>query len=158
MSAHGSEHPKGLQDPSGVQDGNLLHNLVVFARLLRHLGINVSATQVHALPRALELIDLGSRSEVKYAVRCLLVTRHEDLALFDQAFDWFWKRRDYSEAARRAAALITPAFVKPQKPPSRFVATSVAPLGQETLPPKGKIISIQTYSSDEALRRKDFGT
>src|SRR5581483_4003336 len=144
-------------DPSGFESGNLLHNLIVFARLLRHLGIPVSATQVHALPSALELIDIGSRSEVKYAVRCLLVTRREDLVLFDQAFDWFWKRRDYSEAARHAAALITPAFVKPQKPSSRFLATSVAPLGQDSVPQNGKIVAIQTYSSDETLRRKDFG-
>lgn len=136
--------------------GNLLHNIVVFARLLRHLGLNVSATQVHDFANALRLIDLDNRSLVRDAARCIFITRREDLNLFDQAFDWFWKRRDYSLEARRAAAAITPAFVKPP-PPAKFLTTSVAPLESETVPQKGKIISIQTYSQQETLRRKDFG-
>lgn len=146
------------QDNSFEPDGNLLHNLVVFARLLRHLGIQVSATQVHALPDGLAAIDLGNRSEVKETMRCLLVTRREDLALFDQAFDWFWKRRDYSADARLAASVFAPGFGKPPPPSTRFVATSVAPLDQNALPQKGKIVSIQTYSNEELLRRRDFGS
>jgi uncharacterized protein with von Willebrand factor type A (vWA) domain len=137
---------------------NLLHNLVVFTRLLRHIGIQLSATQVHAVPDALAVIDLGSRSEVKEALRCLLVTRRDDLALFDQAFDWFWKRRDYSADARNAASMITPGFVKPPPPATRFAATSVAPLAQGELPQKSKIVTIQTYSNVDLLRRRDFGT
>lgn len=136
--------------------GNLVHNMVLFARLLRHLGLNVSATQVHDFLHATQVIDLTQRAEVKDAARCLFVTRREDIALFEQAFDWFWKRRDYSTDARRAAAAITPAFVKPP-PPARFLPTSLAPLDDTSLPSKGKIVTIQTYSNQEALRRKDFG-
>lgn len=139
-----------------VAGGNLLHNLVVFTRLLRHLGIPVSSTQVHSLAHALALIDPSQRREFKDAARCLLVTRREDLALFEQAFDWFWKRREYSPEARRAASAVTPAFVKPP-PPARFLTTSIEPLRDESLPPRGKIVSIQTYSNQETLRRKDFG-
>jgi uncharacterized protein with von Willebrand factor type A (vWA) domain len=136
--------------------GNLVHNIVIFARLLRHLGINVSATQVHDFLQAFEFLDAGERSQVKEAARSLFVTRREDLQLFDQAFDWFWKRRDYSPEARRAGALVTPAFVKPP-PPARFLPTEVAPLDEQTMPQKGKIVTIQTYSNQETLRRKDFG-
>ena len=136
--------------------GNLLHNLVVFTRLLRHLGINVNATQVHDLAHAIQHIDLRQRSEFKEAARCLLVTRHEDLVLFDQAFDWFWRRRDYSQDARRAAAAVTPAFVKPP-PPARFLPTGVSPLSADAAPQTGKIIAIHTYSDQELLRRRDFG-
>lgn len=136
--------------------GNLLHNIVLFARLLRHLGLNVSATQVHDFANALRVVDLDNRTVVRDAARCLFITRREDLPLFDQAFDWFWKRRDYSLDARRAAAAITPAFVKPP-PPAKFLPTSFAPLESETIPQKGKIVAIQTYSQQETLRRKDFG-
>jgi uncharacterized protein with von Willebrand factor type A (vWA) domain len=139
-----------------VPGGKLAHNLVVFTRLLRHLGLNVSSTQVHDLAHAMRYVDLGQRREVKDAARCILVLRRVDLALFDQAFDWFWRRRDYSADARRAAAAITPAFVKPP-PPARFVTTSVAPLSADALPQKGRIVAIQTYSNQETLRRKDFG-
>lgn len=136
--------------------GKLPHNIVVFARLLRHLGLNLSATQVHDFFHALQVIELGERAQVKAAARCLFVTRREDLALFDQAFDWFWKRRDYSADARRAAAAITPAFVKPP-PSSKFLTTQLAPLENVSAPQKGKIVAIQTYSHQEVLRRKDFG-
>jgi uncharacterized protein len=136
--------------------GNLVHNIVIFARLLRHLGINLSATQVHDFLNALHVIDLNNRANVKDAARCLFITRREDLALFDQAFDWFWKSRDYSMDARRAAAAIAPAFVKPP-PPAKFLPTSIAPLDNDSLPQKGKIVTIQTYSQQETLRRKDFG-
>ena len=139
-----------------IAGGNLAHNIVIFARLLRHLGINISATQVHDFFHALNVIDLRQRDQVKDAARCLFVTRREDLNLFDQAFDWFWKRRDYSTAARRAAAAITPAFVKPP-PPAKFLTTELAPLENDSAPQKGKIVSIQTYSQQETLRRKDFG-
>lgn len=136
--------------------GNLVHNLVVFTRLLRHLGMNVSATQVHDFAHALNYIDASRRREFQDAARCILVTRRDDLALFDQAFDWFWKRRDYSADARRAAGAIAPGFVKPP-PPARFQPTSVTPLSDEPLPHKSKIVAIQTYSAQEILRRKDFG-
>ncbi len=136
--------------------GHLVHNIVVFTRLLRHLGINVSATQVHDFLRAFEFIDVGEREQVKEAARCLFVTRREDAPLFDKAFDWFWKRRDYSPDARRAASLITPAFVKPP-PPARFLPTELGPLDSESSPQKGKIVTVQTYSNQELLRRKDFG-
>lgn len=146
------------QDNSFEAQGNLLHNLVVFTRLLRHLGIHISTTQVHALPDGLAAIDLGKRSEVKEAMRCLLLTRREDFALFDQAFEWYWKRRDYSADARNAAGVITPAFVKPPPPPTRFVPTSVEPLAQAGLPQSSQVITIQTYSNQEQLRRRDFGS
>lgn len=139
-----------------VPGGNLVHNIVVFARLLRHLGIPISATQVHVFLHGIQVIDLSRREDVRDAARCIFITRREDLALFDQAFAWFWKRRDYSLDARRAASAITPAFVKPP-PPSRFLTTSVAPLDNTALPQKGKIVAVQTYSQQETLRRKDFG-
>lgn len=137
--------------------GNLIHNLIVFTRLLRHLGIHVSATQVHDFAHAFNHIDVTRRREFRDAARCILVTRRDDLALFDQAFDWFWKRRDYGADARRAAGAMAPGYAKPP-PPARFQPTSVAPLSDEPLPGKSKIVSIQTYSAQEILRRKDFGT
>lgn len=136
--------------------GNLVHNIVIFARLLRHLGIHTGAGQVHDFLNALPLLDVGQKSQVKQAARCLFIARREDLGLFDQAFEWFWKRRDYSLDARRAAAALTPAFVKPP-PPSKFLPTALAPLAPESLPQKGKVVTIQTYSAAETLRRKDFG-
>ncbi len=137
--------------------GNLLHNVVVFARLLRHLGIPVSATQVHDFVHALKYIDAGKRDEFKHAARCVLITRREDYALFEQAFDWFWKRRDDGADARRATSASASDFVKPVLFSSKFSTTSAAPPDETMLPQQGKVVTIQTYSAQELLRRKDFG-
>lgn len=136
--------------------GNLVHNIVVFTRLLRHLGLNVSGTQTHDFLHATQVIDPSQRAEFKDAARCLLVTRREDLALFEQAFDWFWKRRDYSSDARRAAAALAPALLKPP-PPARFLPTETAPVEKESMSSKGQVVTIRTFSNQEILRHKDFG-
>lgn len=139
------------------QNTNLLHNLILFVRLLRHLGLPVSATQTHTLAHSIKYVDVGNPREFKDAARCLLVTRREDLALFDQAFDWFWKERDYDAAARRAAAVFRPQFANPPRKSAAFFTTSIETRVDDT-PSAGKIVPIQTYSADEILRRKDFGT
>ena len=41
--------------------------------------------------QALQLVDVSRRTEVYHACRALLVHRHEDLAVFDRAFDTFWR-------------------------------------------------------------------
>ncbi len=155
MTAQDSERAAAAA-PERSLPSNFLHNLVVFARLLRHLGVNVSASQVHDCAHALQYIDVARRRDFQAAARCTLITRREDLALFEQAFDWFWKRRDYSADARRAANALTPSLPKPP-PPARFQPTALAPLSDETLPQKSKIVAIRTFSAQELLRRKDFG-
>lgn len=140
-----------------IAGDQLVHNIVVFTRLLRHLGIPSGSTQLHNFLDALQVIELRNRRDVRDAARAIFVSRREDIQLFEQAFDWFWKRRDYSLDARRAAAKITPAFVKPP-PPSKFLTTAMEPLTGDSLAQKGKIVTIQTFSQQETLRRKDFGS
>ena len=43
-------------------------------------------------------MNLGARDEVYHACRALLVHRHEQIALFDVAFDAFWREHDGREA------------------------------------------------------------
>jgi uncharacterized protein with von Willebrand factor type A (vWA) domain len=45
------------------------------------------------LGEALQLVDISRRSEVYHACRAFLVHRHEDLSIFDRAFDAFWRGR-----------------------------------------------------------------
>ncbi|MDX1413310.1 MAG: VWA domain-containing protein [Candidatus Promineifilaceae bacterium] len=73
--------------------GNLLHNLILFGRLLRNLGLDVNPGRMIDLVQALEHIEIGRRSDFYYAARSLLVHNREELPLFDQAFDLFWRKR-----------------------------------------------------------------
>jgi uncharacterized protein len=76
-----------------VKESNLLRNLLVFGRLLRRLGIDVHTGRLVDVAEALQHVDLGSRDEVYHTCRALLVYRHEDLPIFDRAFEAFWMGR-----------------------------------------------------------------
>jgi uncharacterized protein len=71
---------------------NLLRNLVLFARLLRGIGIDATPDRIIDLVSATSYIDLRSRADFKASARAILVGRQEQLALFDRAFDLFWRR------------------------------------------------------------------
>ena len=73
--------------------GALLRNLLLFGRVLRNLGLDVNAGRMLDLVAALPLISIGRRSDFYYAARALLVHRREDIAAFDEAFEFFWRTR-----------------------------------------------------------------
>ena len=69
----------------------LLGNLLVFGRLLRTLGLEVHLGRLLDIAEALQHVDIGARQDVYHTCRALLAHRHEDLAIFDRAFDAFWR-------------------------------------------------------------------
>lgn len=68
-----------------------LDNVIVFGRLLRAAGLDVHLGRVLDTAEALQHVDVGARDEVYHACRALLVHRHEELPIFDRAFDLFWQ-------------------------------------------------------------------
>ena len=69
----------------------LLGNLLVFGRLLRSLGLEVHVGRLLDIADALQHVNLGARDDVYHTCRALLVHRRDDLAMFDRAFDAFWR-------------------------------------------------------------------
>jgi uncharacterized protein with von Willebrand factor type A (vWA) domain len=69
----------------------LLRNLLLFVRVLRAVGLRVTTGQLIELAGSLEFVHIGGREDFKNTARCILVNRHEDLALFDRAFEVFWR-------------------------------------------------------------------
>src|SRR3712207_250277 len=76
-----------------TERGHLLRNIVLFGRLLRAVGINVTPTRIFDLVAAVNYVDIRRRDDVKNAARTILISRHEHMALFDRAFDLFWQAR-----------------------------------------------------------------
>lgn len=76
-----------------TQYGFLLPNIVLFGRLLRGLGVEVTPAQMLDFVAALEIVDLRRREDVQEAARAIFVTRRDHLALFDEAFALFWRAR-----------------------------------------------------------------
>ena len=64
-----------------------------FSRSLRGAGIRVSLGQVIDAGRSLEFVDIGSRPDFYSALRANLISRREDIPVFDRVFDTFWHDR-----------------------------------------------------------------
>jgi hypothetical protein len=136
------------------------HNVILFGRLLRGLGLNVNTERMMDFLNALQYVQIGNKADFYYTARCLLVRRQEDIPLFDQAFEAFWQNpRDRWRAAQKVAASDRskkPAFIPPPlKPPSSEIPGNGANKGhpQQVKP---VIQVVMTYSDREMLKRKDF--
>lgn len=112
----------------GVMSPNpFLANVLLFSRMLREAGLPVSFDQTMRFAGALAWLDVGDRDQVFHGARALLVTRHEDLKLFEALFDRFWR--------------------KPGEPPPRGQTAPPAPRHD---PPKAKAFTIVTYMAYKA--------
>src|SRR3989304_3062494 len=77
---------------SNSNSGHLLHNLLLFGRLLRGLGLDVNPGRMIDLVNALDMIEIGRKQDFYHAARTLLVHKRDDLKLFDEAFHFFWRK------------------------------------------------------------------
>jgi uncharacterized protein len=138
--------------------GALLRNLLLFGRVLRSLGLDVNAGRMLDLVAALQHIEIGRRSDFYFAARGLLVHRREDIAPFDEAFEFFWRSRGreltsldlraLGERRRyRRPQIVPPPLTEGATSAVDSMATDEPPILQATL----------TYSQREVLRHKDFG-
>lgn len=73
--------------------GYLLHNLLIFGRILRRIGLDVNPSRMLDLVRAFDQIDIRVKADFYHTARCLLVHRSEDIPVFNRAFDAFWRRQ-----------------------------------------------------------------
>ena len=69
----------------------LADNVVHFARVLRHAGVPVGPDRVLAALEAIEAVGLARRDDVHAALSAVMLDRHEQQALFDDAFAAFWR-------------------------------------------------------------------
>ena len=65
-------------------------HVVTFGRVLREVGLEVGPGRVADALRALDAVDLTRQEDVFFTLRQTLVSRHDELELFDRAFlAWF---------------------------------------------------------------------
>ena len=76
-------------------------NLLMFGRALRRSGIDVHPGRLLDVVEALGHVNVAARDEVYYTCRSLLVHRHEHLAMFDRAFEAFWRGSNRSDVRPR---------------------------------------------------------
>ena len=138
--------------------GQFLHNLLLFGRLLRRLGLDINPGHMMDLVSALDQIEIGRKADFYFAARTLLVHEREHLALFDKAFELFWRKPaeewnvDWPGTAqprRGSRPIVTPPPLERSTPQAE---DSTSASSQELT-----VIEVtRTYSDRERLRHKDF--
>ena len=143
---------------NGEEEGPayLLNNLMMFAEVLRKLGLDVGSGNVLDLVRATEYAPVGRKQDFYQAARCLLVHRKQDLPVFDEAFQVFWRKPASGQTTRDLRAMGEDRrFRKPQVGPPSEGDTSDSGGGGEDQ--AGVQVDLtRTYSAREVLREKDF--
>lgn len=138
--------------------GQFLHNLLLFGRVLRQLGLDINPGRMMDLVSALDQIEIGRKADFFYAARTLLVHDREDLPLFDEAFELFWRKpaegwdvqwQSFTRRRKPSSPVVTPPPLK-EAVPSNTDSDSTD--GAEL-----SVIEVtRTYSDRELLRHKNF--
>lgn len=145
-----------------MENGHLLHNLILFGRVLRGLGLDVNPGRMLDLVQALDTIQIGRKEDFYYTLRSLLVHRHEDFPLFDEAFELFWRKPAEGWVTFELNTLMgRRRSTRPRFTPPPLRQPDAAQAGNADQPPateQSPVIQVTlTYSAREVLRHKDFG-
>ncbi len=138
-----------------MRDSPLLDNVLLFGRILRQAGLPVSLSQTLSFARALRWVDLGNRDQVFHTARSLLVTRCEDLRLFESIFNRFWTRQT---GGRPSVPKKAPTAPRHDADRQRRVDL-VSYMARRARPSDPEIEvhdRARTYSDEEVLQHKDF--
>jgi uncharacterized protein with von Willebrand factor type A (vWA) domain len=135
--------------------GHMADNVIGFARALRAAGLPVGPGAVMDAMNALQVIEIGKRSDVFTTLEAIFVKRHEHALIFAQAFDLFFRPSEEWKSMLDSVPLPDHAKKKPP-PASRRVQEALAqPLSRETQEVEHQELRL-SVSDKEILQKKDF--
>jgi hypothetical protein len=137
--------PTPAPAPTTHGDGDRI--AVAFAHVLRGAGLEVPVGSVVSFAQALGAVGVRAQRPVYWAGRATLVTRPEDLSIYDRAFAAFWlgDGRPPTEASE-----VVPLTVVTDD------AEEDSPAPPEAAPEPPEATVTVRYSPAEVLRDKDF--
>lgn len=138
-------------------NGHFLYNLLLFNRICKTLGMDITPGRVIEVSQALQHIRLENKTDFYYTLRGLMVTRQRDLDLFDHAFDLFWR----PPLDKETTLTINSLGEKPKKRKPQFLPPANMDFEDEPSKPlqadkDTEIALVLTYSQEQSLRHKDF--
>ena len=131
----------------------LVPNLLLFGRVLRAAGVPVHRERMVDAIQATEWIGVKSRADLRATLSALLVHRHEDLPVFNEAFDLFFRAHGSAELNLPLFSLGERARVVIRRDtggPQRLDVESLAPEDARAA------FALGAYSTVEVSRSKDF--
>ena len=141
-------------------------NVVHFARVLRAAGMPVGPDRMLAALQAIEAVGLGRRDDVHAALSAVMLARHEQQPLFDEAFAAFW--RDPKLLEQMMAQLLPKIAGRGERDRPRrnqrlaeALAAAPQPDAARPPPPRGGEDELEfetalTFSDRERLQQADF--
>jgi hypothetical protein len=146
-----------LPDGTIHEGGHLLHNLLLFGRVCKLLGMDVTPNVMIEVAHALAYVNLGNRQDVHHAMRVLMVNRQRDLEVFDEAFDLFWQRPTDDWRTIQLPAITNEKQGRRQiLLPAGASPSGNTPESSNAAPNFDLTAIVPTYSEAEILRHKDF--
>lgn len=141
-----------------MSERDLLAHLAGFAGALRARRVRVGMSDEVDAARALPLVDLLDRDEVRSALRTALKIRPRDWTVFEEEFRRLWVERETPARSAPPPRQTPPpsANPAPRAPLPRDGVPSPAPIGADTLVSESPDGEHAGYSRDVLLRRKPF--
>jgi uncharacterized protein len=130
-----------------VQGTAIVRHVVTFGRVLREVGIEVGPGRVVDAMRGLGTVDLTRQEDVYFTLRQTLVSRHDELELFDRAFTAWFLRGPVAPLVRQKAE---------RRIASRVVRDTLeSGLDEDDVDVAGDPLELGA-SEHELIREKDF--
>ncbi len=140
-----------------MSDGHISAHLVGFVHLLRSMGIQVGSGQLIDLAQGLTFVSLTDREALHDAARCTLITKPEDLPLFEAAFGFYFRPISGFDPAQMAIPIVR----IPQRPlriPRKKPVAGENPGDDSSDTEEHKVGVTLAYTASETLRTRDFGS
>jgi uncharacterized protein len=174
-----ADDPAIVAAPWGPEiDGRqLLNEAVGFGRALRAAGLHIDLGAAVDYARALPLVDMGSREQVRAAGEAVFVRRRDDREIYDLVFDRWWRARRRRQGDFQAPPLQRPDANEADADEDQTGETQPMP-GDERLSTRpdelgipipasgdedetgddieGVIVAPDAYSHGEMLRHREF--
>ena len=143
-----------------ARHGKLSDNIVGFARALRRAGLPMDSTRTSTALRCSALLGLAQKPDLKHALRAVFVSRHSDIAVFNELFDAFFRNPD---VAQQLLTQMLPKAASPQAPKRspRAQEALQAPRKTDPTAPRQSEVELDaamSASTQERLRHADFAT
>lgn len=142
--------------------GHFATNIVHFVRLLRAAGIPAGPERTLVALDAVGAVGVTRRDDFRAALATVLISRQEHLAVFDAAFDVFWRNPRMLE---KMMAALLPKAIGPGQPepelPARIAQALLEPALKRRLREETDEVEFDaafTFSPREVLQHRDFET
>lgn len=142
----------------------LAENILHFARVLRAAGLPVGPAKVIAALEAVQAVGVEQREDFRAALESVLIERHEQQALFNQAFELYWRNPRLLERMMQLLLPKVRARVQPAEAeaplPGRLADALALPRDAERELQEQEVTvdAAFTFSPREVLQSKDFET